>query len=208
MSKLNDIRVFCEGKSDQRFLRDFIKINYNIHITDEELKKNQYIHNLGGWSKLKNLEKTITQDYKSIIFLDADDSRVQEKAGRVETEKFIDDLMRSWNWEDYDKYVFPNNSDDGEVEDFFENIINKENSDIFDCWDQLEECIANKNKDYLIPAKKTKIYMYHEVLLSDKDKCKDAGRDFKDTRLWDLDCENNLYLKRLKNFLDKYLIKQ
>lgn len=208
MSKLGKIRIFCEGKSDQRFLRDFIEINYNIRINDDELKGNRYIHNLGGWTNLKNVRTKITEelsDYTSLIFLDADDERVGEKAGFKATRNLVDDLMKQWKWTKYDTYIFPNNKDDGEVEDFFQNIINKDNNGIFDCWDDLEGCILNKNENYLLPAKKTKIYLYHEVLLSDREKCKDANRDFKDKDLWDLNYSTNHYLLNLKNFLDKYL---
>lgn len=68
------IRIFCEGISDQRFLRDFLKVHYEINVTDEDLKKNQYIENMGSWNKLKLLEQKIKEsysDYISLIFLDA-----------------------------------------------------------------------------------------------------------------------------------------
>lgn len=39
------IRIFCEGISDQRFLRDFLKVHYNIDISDKELKDNKLIQN-------------------------------------------------------------------------------------------------------------------------------------------------------------------
>jgi hypothetical protein len=206
---MDKVRIFCEGHSDQRFLRDFIFLNYNIVISDDELKNNKKIHRLKhGWSTLKSLKITITEDnsdFISLIFLDADDKQTVGKAGIKETNQFIEELMESWNWKNYDKYVFPNNKDaEGEVEDFLEKIINKNNSDIFECWDSFENCLNNKEKRYLIPAKKSKIYLYHEALL--KDKFKDPERDFKDAKLWDLDVNTNEYLKPLKTFLDQYLL--
>ena len=56
---MENIRIFCEGVSDQRFLRDFIFLNYDIEISDKQLKKNEIIHNLGGWTNLKNLKNKI-----------------------------------------------------------------------------------------------------------------------------------------------------
>ena len=47
------IRIFCEGISDQRFLRDFLKIHYQIDISDKDLKNNKFIQNLESWNKLK-----------------------------------------------------------------------------------------------------------------------------------------------------------
>lgn len=210
---MENIRIFCEGVSDQRFLRDFIFLNYGIEISDNQLKKNEIIHNLGGFANLKNLKNKITEElfeFTSLIFLDADDEKTVEKAGKEKSEKFIDDLMLEWNWKNYDKYIFPNNVEvNGEVEDFFEKIINEENSDIFDCWNNFEKCLLDKNKGYMIPAKKSKIYLYHEVLL--KEKYKDPERDFKDGNLWNLEKDENSnyknsYLQNLKQFLDKYLI--
>lgn len=209
---MNNVRIFCEGKSDQRFLRDFISVNYDINITDEELKKNQKIYCLEGWSKLENLKTTITEnfsEYTSLIFLDADDEKTKGKKGLRETRSYVDGLMQNWNWNKYDAFVFPNNNEQtGEIEDFFENIIKQENKTIFDCWTDFENCLS-KTKRFNIPAKKSKIYVYHEALHgnsnSEKNKCKDSGRDFKNTDLWcDLNSDNP-YLNSLRGFLDKYL---
>lgn len=208
---MQNIRIFCEGISDQRFLRDFIHINYEIEIKDAEL--DNYIICLNGWPNLKKYRTRITEElseFFSIIFLDADDESTPEKNGLIETSNYVDNLMNSWNWKNYDKFIFPNNSEEnGEIEDFFENIINPKNKDIFVCWNNFEECLTSKDKKYNIPAKKSKIYMYHEVLHgnsnSEKNKCKDKGRDFKNSDLWELEVKNNDYLKVLKNFLDKYL---
>jgi hypothetical protein len=210
---MDKVRIFCEGISDQRFLRDFIFLNYGIEISDKELNKNEFIHCLGGWTNLSNLKTKITDEfgeYFSLIFLDADDEATVGKRGLDETISYIDDLMTSWGWTNYDKFIFPNNNEkEGEVEDFLEKVINPKNADIFECWNGFEECLTKKGKGYNIPAKKSKIYVYHEVLHgntdADKKKCKDPNRNFKDGNLWDLDVENNAYLKALKEFLDKYL---
>lgn len=211
---MEKVRFFCEGYSDQRFLRDFIEMNYGISITDKDLKDNKFIHCLEGWTNLSNLETKITEEfseYTSLIFLDADDKNTVGKAGLEETIKFVDELMDRWKWTNYDKFIFPNNTEkEGEVEDFLERVINPKNSDIFECWNGFEDCLTKKGKAYNIPAKKSKIYLYHEVLhgsmSAEKEKCKDKGRNFKDGNLWELDVEKNEYLKALKEFLDKYLL--
>ena len=79
-----------------------------------------------------------------------------------------------------DKYIFPNNIENPkEKKIFLKKIINKENSDIFDCWNSFEKCLLDKNKGYG-SCKKSKVYLYHEALIENKDNCKDSGRDFKD----------------------------
>lgn len=205
------IRIFCEGVSDQRFLRDFLKAHYQIDISDKDLKNNKFIENLGSWNKLKIQKEKITEsfsEYTSLIFLDADDEKVTDKAGFDKTINFVNDLMSEWNWEKYDVFVLPNHQDNGTVEDLLENIINFKNKKIFDCWEGFEDCLS---KDYslTIPAKKSKIYSYleclHGVTNQEKDKCKDANRDFLNENLWDIKNLENPYISKIKEFLDKHL---
>lgn len=205
------IRIFCEGISDQRFLRDFIFVHYGINVTDEDLKKNKFIENMGSWNKLKSLNLKIKEsysDYISLIFLDADDDKVSDKRGFDATIKFVTELMATWNWSKYDIFVLPNHQDTGTVEDLLENVINKKHSQIFECWNEFENCLS-KDKSLTIPAKKSKIYSYleclHGVTNQEKDKCKDLNRDFQDGSLWDIKNLENPYILKLKTFLDKHL---
>lgn len=206
------IRIFCEGISDQRFLRDFLKVHYGINISDEDLKKNKIIENMGSWNKLTSLDLKIKEsysDYTSLVFLDADDEKVTDKPGFDATVKFVTELMTAWNWAKYDIFVLPNHQDKGTVEDLLENVINKKHSQIFECWNEFENCLS-KNKSFTIPAKKSKIYSYleclHGVTNQEKDKCKDPNRDFQDESLWDIKDLENPYILKLKKFLDKHLI--
>ena len=205
------IRIFCEGISDQRFLRDFLKVHYDVFISDKELKENKLIQNLGSWNKLKLQKIQITETYSefnSLVFLDADDEKVIDKPGFEATSKFVNELMNEWSWKKYDIFVLPNNQDSGTIEDLLENIINIENKSIFDCWNEFENCLS-KNKSLSIPAKKSKIYSYleclHGVTNQEKDKCKDTNRDFQDEKLWDIRNLDNPYVLKLKTFLDQYL---
>jgi hypothetical protein len=206
------IRIFCEGISDQRFLRDFLKVHYEINISDEDLKKNKFIENMGSWNKLPSLDLKIKEsysDYTSLIFLDADDEKVTDKPGFEATIKFVTELMKEWNWTNYDIFVLPNHQDKGTVEDLLENVINKKHFQIFECWNEFENCLS-KDKSLTIPAKKSKIYSYleclHGVTNQEKDKCKDPNRDFQDESLWDIKDLENPYILKLKEFLDKHLI--
>lgn len=200
------IRIFCEGISDQRFLRDFLKIHYNINISNEELNSNKYIQNLGSWNKLKIQKEQITEtfsEYTSLIFLDADDEKVIDKPGFDGTIKFVTELMKNWNWTKYDIFVLPNHQENGTIEDLLEKIINKKHDQIFECWNEFENCLS-KDKSLSIPAKKSKIYSYLECL-NEKDNCSDRNRDFKNEYLWEIRNLENPYISKLKNFLDQYL---
>lgn len=205
------IRIFCEGISDQRFLRDFIKVHYDFDISDIDLKKNKYVENMGSWNKLILQKEKITEslsEYTSLIFLDADDEKVIDKPGFIATNNYVNELMKSWNWTKYDTFVLPNNQDSGTVEDLLENIINNKHLEIFKCWNEFEKCLS-KDLSFTIPAKKSKIYSYleclHGVTNKEKDKCKDSFRDFQDENLWEINNLENPYITKLKEFLDQYL---
>ena len=210
MDDLN-IRIFCEGISDQRFLRDFLEVHYKISISDESLKENKLIHNLGSWNKLKDRKGRITDensDYYSLIFLDADDEKVTDKPGFDATVTFVTELMETWNWSKYGVFVLPNHKDKGTVEDLLEKVINKKHSQIFECWNEFENCLS-KDNSLTIPAKKSKIYSFleclHGVTNQEKDKCKDPNRDFQNENLWEIRNLNNPYIKKLKDFFDLYI---
>lgn len=211
---MNDfnIRIFCEGVSDQRFLRDFLKVHYNLDFSEKDLEQNNFINKLNSYNKLKDRKSLITEtfsDFTSLIFLDADDKKVLDKAGFEGTNKFVNDLMTSWNWTKYAIFVLPNNQDSGTIEDLLENVINKKHSQIFECWNEFENCLSKNDKSFTIPAKKSKIYSYleclHGITNKEKDKCKDPFRDFKDENLWEIRNVENPYILKLKEFLDQYL---
>lgn len=137
-----------------------------------------------------------------------DDEKVTDKPGFDATIKFVTELMATWNWSKYDIFALPNHQDTGTVEDLLENVINKKHSQIFECWNEFENCLS-KDKSLTIPAKKSKIYSYleclHGVTNQEKDKCKDPNRDFQDESLWDIKNLENPYILKLKTFLDKHL---
>ena len=58
----------------------------------------------------------------------------------------------------FELFLFPDNQNDGELEDLLERIINPQNMPIFDCWNSFENCLTTKRTcttDTLtIPAKK------------------------------------------------------
>ena len=95
---------------------------------------------------------------------------------------------------DFELFLFPNNEVDGELETLLEKIINPQNAAIFSCWDNFEECLTTKTtctkNPLTIPAKKSKIYAYMEVLHgesnTEKIKIKDPYRDFTNSQHWDL----------------------
>ena len=203
------LKIFVEGIADVKFLGDYISyIAPSFGIVKET------IIDTGGWTNIdsqKEKGESIQNQMKqntdnggiNLVIFDADkdfNARKQE----IEIWKTKYNLT-------FDLFLLPNNQDIGALEDLLEEIITDNNQLIFDCWEGFENCLQNNTskiigKDLTIPAKKTKIYAYLEVLLGttkkEKEKIKERERDYKNNGHWNLDSE---YLIPLKYFLLKYI---
>jgi hypothetical protein len=186
---MDGVQIFVEGVADEKFLNDFLKF----------LKLSEFnVSPMGGISKIDDsipdYEKNFKKGIKNVLILDSDDS-FKVRCEDLKKKSYVSDFDISF-------FLFPNNSENGDLENLLENIINMNNKDIFDCWISYEDCLNSKEKDYTTPAKKTKIYAYLEALLKSskkqKEKIKEAKRDYLNSDHWDL---NSDYLKPLKEFL-------
>lgn len=196
---MDSIKTFVEGKSDRQLIKACVETWFNHKLTDAEIVLT------GGWTnvatdQVKN--QMMTNEGVSLFILDADkdcESRRKEVLGILDAY----DLP-------YKLFLFPNDKDNGAVEDLLMNIINSQNEPILDCWDKYVQCLKTKKiegrtKPLTIPARKSEVYCYMETLLGEtkkeKELIKDENRDFKNEELWDL---GNPALEPLKNFLKPY----
>ncbi|MBC7747088.1 MAG: hypothetical protein H7Z76_00665 [Methylotenera sp.] len=195
-----NFKIFVEGEADLKFIKDFVKIQFN-----QELLKNDVII-LGGWTGIiKEKDKFIinsgpnNDEGINLVILDADD---ETNLGGFEKRKAELLAFKKELKIEFELFLFPINNQNGDLEMLLSRIINPENQEIFDCWNGFERCISSLKKEYTVPARKTKIYAYLEVLHgttgSEKDKIKDRNRDFTKAEHWDL---NHEQLLPLYNFL-------
>jgi hypothetical protein len=211
------VQIFVEGEADVKFISDYIShIKPDVKV-EKQGKKSEItldgltttIHGLTGWTDLENMKTAITQYKESgdkvLVIFDADAS--DNEGGFAERKKQIEDYALSLDG----IFLFPDNKNDGALEDLLEKIINPVNQPVFDCWEDYETCLrecASKKtgKELTTPAKKSKIYGYLEVLTGrtqgEKKKIKDPNRDFTNSDHWNLDAD---FLTPLKSFLLKYL---
>lgn len=147
--------IIVEGKEDHFFLE-----NYLIHIKKDsssiELREaggkygivEEYIKQLMG-----ELEREHGHEIKIeiIVIADADTNT------RKEVSKKLQGL-------EYNLFLFPDNSSEGNIECLLEQIILPDKQDIFDCFENYKRCLTEKNKGYQLPNKKGKIYSYKEAL--------------------------------------------
>jgi hypothetical protein len=212
---MTNITIYVEGDGDAKFLQDFIQEHYNLN-----LQKGKDIIKTGGWGEISNKKREIEadKDYSrtSLIVFDADSPK-NDGGFKVRLQQVIDKIVEIESQIgvsiSYDIFLFPNDQDDGALENMLENAINPTNQVVFECWESFEGCLSGKENinsldgRFTIPARKTKIYAYLETLLgetkNEKEKVKDPKRDFRNKAHWDLYREYPLILK---SFFDKYLL--
>lgn len=209
---------WIEGKADQKFLADVMKVwfglNFNLktfRCRDEEKKIDIGIQILGGKNAFLTdnissaLRLNIANGIQNIVLIDADKISIQQEM----LENIKQELQINFPY-----FLLPNNDIDGELEDLLEQIIHPQNQTILECWANYEACIGQHDNPtrpglkYTIPAKKSKIYSYLEVLLgetdSQKELAKDPNRDFTNVDHWTLDGTKEP-LKPLNEFLAAHL---
>jgi hypothetical protein len=220
---MKKFHIFVEGDADRKFLHDYIEVTFSMTLnakknSEGKITQSGHITTTGGWTKLKNKDKegdtfrtkmkeNTQQKIVNLIIFDSDTAQnnggYSVRKNEIEKWKTVFDL-------NFELFLFPNNTDDGALENLLEQIINPQNAPIFECWKKFEDCLPAKTtcvkNPLTIPAKKSKIYAYMEVLhgesKSEKDKVKDPNRDFTKPELWNL---NATALKPLKIFLQSHL---
>jgi hypothetical protein len=211
-------QIFVEGEGDVKFISDYIAHivpNSTVEMDNKGKVANISIdgvskikvRGLNGWTDIQNVHSefipnTTNEEGVNLIIFDAD--TVENEGGFAKRKQEIEDKNKGLS---YEIFLFPNNQDDGALEELLENIIVNNNKPIFDCWDGYEQClrsktIAGRAKPLTTPAKKSKIYAYLSALLDNskkqQDLAKDPNRDYNNAEHWNLDAE---YLKPLKDFL-------
>lgn len=232
-----DFVFILEDKDDIEFMRDFLIINYcdgdkkccSGADNKKEREKNVILINgiqikivttsyheegniTGGWSKIKEiigsplLEKIKLENSKTIFisFLDGDEDKLDNI--KKKEKEILDTLNKlnegKSNAEKFQliRYYIPYN----DKKSFnLEQLLHECKTKPFDeCWGNLEECVTVKNKIKNVISSKGKMITYKE--------CFDSLIDKKHqylSEIWNIDYKTNEHLTPLKEFLNKYLIK-
>ena len=200
------VKIFVEGIADIKFLKDYIQHKFNRKLEKEDIVEtkgwtNIYSQN-DGEVILNQMMKNSDDDGINLLIFDAD-SDYEIRLAEI-------NKWKEQNKLDFHTFLWPNNSDAGDLEVTLEQIINQNNQPIFECWNGYENClqrqtIKGRSTPLTTPARKTKIYGYLETLLgeskSQKEKIKERNRNYRDLNHWNL---NSTYLSPLKTFLSTY----
>ena len=193
-------QIVVEGVADKQFIRQYVKYLFGEDIPENLLISTEGKDKLKKSSSINRIQSMTDDGGINLVIFDADDDftiRLNE----------INEWKKENNLE-FELFLFPNNKSSGELEDLLENIINLNNKEIFECWDNYERELKSIDipgrtpTPLTTPAKKTKIYGYLEALLSesskDKEKIKERNRDYTNSLHWNLNAD---YLEPLKTFL-------
>lgn len=200
---MDAIKIFVEGKSDRQLIKACVETWFNYKLTNTEIVMT------GGWTnvatdQVKN--QMMTNEGVSLFILDADKDC---ESRRKEALKILGAYELPFKL-----FLFPNDKDNGAVEDLLMSIINPKNKPVLDCWDKYVQCLKTKKiegreKPLTIPARKSQVYCYMETFYGgtkkEKELIKDENRDFKNKELWNF---GNPALISLKNFLKPYFFKK
>jgi len=94
-------------------------------------------------------------------------------------------------------FLFPNDSEPGNLDNLLQQIINKQHTGVLECFDSYVECLKGKSPSYCVPDQKTKMFAFISALLIEKDKkkAKEENREYLNREIWDPDCPNLLPLR-------------
>lgn len=199
---------FVEGDADKRFIAQLLESIFNENIPSGNIIPTHGYTNLIAVDKertfINEMQRTTADGGINLVVFDADSN--------CETRR-----RELSDWErrskvNFELFLFPNNFNSGELEDLLRQIINPVNQPVMECWDKYEDSLKAINLPWkngiplTIPAKKTRIYAYLEALLgssrSEKEKIKEAKRDYLNKNHWDLNAQA---LHNLIDFLESNL---
>lgn len=203
-----DFRIFVEGVADKRFLEQLIGHYFGEVKDDSIVITGGYTSLLSektGNAYLNQMKRTSDDGGVNLVVFDADDNCEKRRAELLAWKEKVG--------AEFELFLFPDDKAGGELEDLLEQIINADNQPVMDCWKKYEDSLKEialpwkEGQPLTIPAKKTKIYAYLEVLLgaskSEKKKIKEAERDYTNVNHWNL--ESQQLCEGLLKFLSTYL---
>lgn len=207
---MKDFSIFVEGESDKRFIEDYLSF-LSEQVPQFILPGNwqNNIYKTNGWTNLSSAKNEAVRNIMicttrrggvNLVIFDADTDAKVRKAE-------LEDVKTKYSLA-FETFLFPNNHDNGAIEELLENIINPQNQCVIDCWKRYEIDMSHLSITWkrppfpTTPSSKSKIYAYLEALVgttqSEKEKIKDRNRDFLNNNHWNLAAT---YLATLKDFL-------
>lgn len=219
------LHIYCEGEIDQLFIAHFIEIYYAVKKQDSR-DKNRFIYllenskhiileRINGCDNLRSNTKH-TNDMKentevggvNIVIYDADfpENSPSEKQGTgnngiAACRDKLDAIKRERQVE-FDYHIWPDNENDGELENLLIQLIPQGYQFLFQCFKDYNDCLSQSGLEVKTKDLKEKLNTYCYATNHAK---KATERDYKKEEFWNLTIEDNQHLSTFKSFLDKHL---
>lgn len=200
-AKKNDKKI----TNEQDFVIKFIEHHFpgKVNGVDFEVK------GLGGKDTLENsapvFQLTNEGDVNLLIF-DADGPA---NGGGFAVRKADIERQRLQLHLNFELFLWPNNSDDGDFESLVLEMINPQHQGVLDCFEGFEKCVGGHDPEgllYELPGRKGEAYTYIELMKLSTDERKSLHKGywhFENPKFWDLDAAAG---NALKTFLQPFFI--
>ncbi len=213
------ILILCEGVTDQILIGDCLEKFYNIKVTREVDKKIKdkinmtfeggRVETTEGCKKLKmaininRLKDNTMEGGINLVIFDADKEGCGNNSYVNASRSLVD--IKNNHGVNFDFYLWPNNSEDGKVENLIRKLIHPDRECVMKCIDSHQECLLATGFDSLrISEEKDRIrhYLYTNMI----SKTESRYIDYKDILLWNLNHSDIPDLEKFKIFLDRYFL--
>ncbi len=160
------IEIFVEGNVDKNFINHII-----VNILK---KKNQVNFNtLNGWGDFINLKSKFNEWIEKnipVMFIFDADNYTHVNGGYNKRKNFIDEwIFKNYPKLKYSLFLFPNNKDQGEIEDLLLDLITEVHKHLKKCFNNYVKCLENENSlQYKLPSSKDQIYAIISALENSK----------------------------------------
>lgn len=209
------VKIYIEGKNkkvpESEFLRAILD-HIGVPATSYELVYTNGYTSLMDASNGVNvavMRANTDADGKNLVIFDADTASNNGGFSIRQNELLMKGKALGL---DFDLFLWPDNSDDGDVEVLMESIARKDlYPEFFDCFGKYEHCISQRKNEkgdpfYTSPNRKGKLHTYFNSLPISNTKKSKFGNGawcWRDPEIWNLDAES---LKPIKEFLSNYLL--
>jgi hypothetical protein len=197
------LRIFVEGTTDIKFLKDLVRYEFGQTINDEII-----IH-IGGWgnlfgeTNLNILRLVADQEGASLVIFDADGDEDEEMTCEQKRQHILE--KSNEHSVSFDLFLYPNNIDSGDREALLQKIANPlVFKPFYDCFKAYYECLREYDNQYKVrtgivlkllskrPERKVSLFNYLKFHGQESGENK---RDYADEAYWNLNSDSLIPLK-------------
>lgn len=196
---IRPLRIFVEGGTDIKFLKDLILYEFGILLSEQSYVKTAGWTYLFSEKNINQLRRTTDDGGLNLVIIDTD-TDFEDRYNWLVRNALTNRVLFSF-------FLFPTHQLLGDRESLLQSIANPAKYIPFaECFEPYMTCleaynshyIANNNQPLAIPNRKINIYNY---LAIHRQVTREHDRNYRDASYWNLAHES---LSPLKNFLRPY----